>query len=216
MDRSIQKLLSIASDAIAPIASDSLTWNQWGPLGNELVEVLRQKNGFYAYESALLVRPLANAQPPLGVLAWNAPTLWKQEYTESLADALFFAEDVFSGQFCIHQNRINSFDPETGLFGAMADSLSEWAHEVTANYPIRTGYLLAHEWQTANRPLLAGTRLLPKLPFACGGKYEIDNLHPVSDVKGMQFRASIANHIRDLPDGSRITIKSLNDVSLGK
>jgi hypothetical protein len=50
-------------------------------------------------------------------------------------------------------------------------------------------------------------RLLPKTPFVCGGKYQLDNLYSVEEVKGMQFRASIANQIRDLPDGSDVVLK---------
>ena len=48
--------------------------------------------------------------------------------------------------------------------------------------------------------------LLPKIPFVFGGKYEIENLYPVDDLKGMLFRASIAKQIRGLPDGCQIVL----------
>jgi hypothetical protein len=49
-------------------------------------------------------------------------------------------------------------------------------------------------------------RLVPKIPFVCGGRYEVNNLYPLNEVKGRQFRASIARQIRDLPDGSQVIL----------
>jgi hypothetical protein len=164
--------------------------------------------GFYAYESALLVRPLHHKNSPLGLLEWNAPTLWKAEYVETLSNALFFAEDVFGGQYCIREGTICNFDPETGLFDTVGSSLGEWANSLMADYEFRTGYPLAHEWQTKNGTLSPGMRLLPKMPFVCGGKYQVENLYSHSDVKGMLYRATIANQIRDLPDGAEIVLKA--------
>lgn len=208
MNHSISKFLSIASESIAsPIgAPDFLT--RWGTLGHELAEMLKSKNGFYAYESALLVRPLNNACPPLGLQEWNAYDLWKMNYTENFSEVLFFAEDVFGGQYCINQNKICTFDPETAAFEAMSSSLGEWASDVMADYQFRTGFPLAHAWQIKNSPLLPGNRLLPKIPFVCGGKYDVENLYSITDVKGMLFRASLANQVRGLPDGAKIIFKT--------
>jgi len=97
----------------------------------------------------------------------------------------------------------------------MSSSLGAWANEVMADYHFRTGYPLAHEWQMANAPLVRGMRLLPKVPFVCGGKYEAENLYSLTDVKGMSFRASIANQIRDLPDGAEIVLKNTDNPVLG-
>lgn len=207
MHHAITKLLSIASEPIDDPVGATNALDNWGTLGKELTEVLKLKNGFYAYESALLVRPLHNAHAPLGLLEWNAPKPWKADYVENLSDAFFFAEDVFGGQYCIREAKICTFDPETGLFEEMSPSLGAWANDVMADYQFRTGYPLAHEWQIGNSPLLPGMRLLPKIPFVCGGKYEVDNLYSFADVKGMSLRASIANQIRDLPDSAEIIIK---------
>jgi hypothetical protein len=208
VEQSVTKLLSIASEPIAGPFSATDALSGWGRLGQELAEALTLKNGFYAYESALLVRPLSNIQAPLGLLEWNAPKLWKADYDEDIGDALFFAEDVFGGQYCIRYTKIFAFDPETGLFDEMSSSLGSWASEVMADYQFRTGYPLAHTWQMQNEPLRPGMRLVPKSPFVCGGKHEVENLYSVADLKGMSFRASIANQIRDLPDGAEITLKA--------
>jgi hypothetical protein len=98
-------------------------------------------------------------------------------------------------------------DPETGQFDAVSASLGGWASDLLADYDFRTCYPLAHAWQVTNTPLPPGVRLLPKMPFVCGGKYEVDNLYALNDVKGMQFRASMANQIRNLPDGAQIVLE---------
>lgn len=208
MHNGIAKMLSLASEPIGDPLNEMGALSNWGILGKELAEMLRSKNGFYAYESALLVRPLRNAQAPFGLLEWNAPKLWKAEYVENLDAAFFFAEDVFGGQYCVREDMICTFDPETGIFEEISSSLGAWAEEVMADYHFRSGYPLAHEWQMANGALPLGVRLLPKIPFVCGGKFELENLYPITDIKGMLFRASIANQIRDLPDGAEIVLKT--------
>lgn len=207
----ITELLSIASEPIGSFVSADKAaqyLGRWGALlGKELADVLNRRNGFYAYESALLVRPLQNQGSPLGLLEWNDTGLWKAQYADGLSEVLFFAEDVFGGQFCLRGDRVCSFDPETGLFDEMSESLGAWANDLITDYEFRTGYPLAHAWQVRYGPLRPGVRLLPKTPFICGGEYEVENLCSLDDVKGMQFRASIANQIRDLPDGSQIVLE---------
>lgn len=49
---------------------------------------------------------------------------------------MFFAEDVFGGQFCIKDNQVYRFDPETGGLDVIADRnaiavrLRKWAPEL--------------------------------------------------------------------------------------
>ena len=107
----IAKLLSLASEPIAGPQKEPDALDAWGRIGDDLAEMLKQRNGFFAYESALLVRPLRNDGNPCGLLEWNEPGRWRFEYSDSLADALFFAEDVFGGQYCIHRDAVCTFDP---------------------------------------------------------------------------------------------------------
>jgi hypothetical protein len=134
------------------------------------------------------------------------------DYAEDLSESLFFAEDVFGGQYCIRQGKVFTFDPETGVFEALSSTLGEWADEILSDYQFRTGYSLAHAWQSNNLKLRPGMRLLPKVPFVIGGKFEVENLYSIADAKGMAFRASIANQIRNLPDGAKIVFKADNPV----
>jgi hypothetical protein len=198
---------SLSADVEIPILV-----REAGPLTGDLVDFLRLANGLYAFESALLVRPLMKMAAPLGIVEWNSPVLWRQEYEADLTNILFFAEDVFGGQFCIAGDKIQVFDPETGQLRELASSLEEWARLVLVEqFNYLTGYTLAHSWQTENRPLEPGYRLLPKVPFICEGKFANENLYMLEEVEGMRFRATIANQIRDIPDGSKVIFKLTPD-----
>src|SRR5215208_5343057 len=89
----------------------------------ELGELLAQRNGFYAFESALLVRPLANRALPFGILQWNVSSLWKEAYEDAALDGLLcFAEDAFGGQFALDEKGVVAIDPETGEREEIADT----------------------------------------------------------------------------------------------
>jgi hypothetical protein len=213
MHPAVTKLLSISSCPLGDASEAGDFLDTWGRLGQELAEMYGARNGFYTFESALLVRPLQRDSAPLGLQEWNAPGLWKGDYTEPFADVLFFAEDLFGGQYCIRGDQVSDFEPETGCFKTSWPSLGAWAEEILSNFNFQTGYPLAHDWQIERGPLAPGVRLLPKIPFFCGGKYELTNLYAIEDVKGMLYRASVANQIRNVPDGSRIRFRVVDDGS---
>lgn len=167
MHQALSKLLSIAGGPLGNrVADDDCVryLGRWGALGEELAELLTRKNGFYAYEFALLLRPLQPDSRPLGLAEWNTDDLWREQYTEGMSDVLFFAEDVFGGQFCLRGGKVCTFDPETGLFDLMSDSVYAWASDILIDFEFRTGQPLAHAWQVNNGPLPSGVRLLPKTP----------------------------------------------------
>lgn len=175
-----------------------------GALADQLLEMLCQRNGFYSLESALHVFPTHSSQCEIGICDWNENSLWRNRYKNLANDCVFFAEDVFGGQFCIKDSRVYTFDPETGFLEYLADGIDSWAQVLINDYEVLTGYPLAHQWQIKNGQIPAGKRLLPKLPFILGGEFEIDNLYLADAVKGMISRANIANQIKDLPDGAKI------------
>ncbi|WP_020396257.1 hypothetical protein [Thiolinea disciformis] len=119
-------------------------------------------------------------------------------------ECLFFAEDVFGGQFCLRDSQIYTFDPETGAFEWLAHDLEGWAKAILSDYEMLTGYVFAHHWQEQHGSLLAGKRLLPKIPFVLGGEFILDNLYLGDAVTGMRFRASLAHQMKDLPNGTQI------------
>jgi hypothetical protein len=120
---------------------------------------------------------------------------------------LFFAEDIFGGQFGVKGDVIYSLDTETGELSQLAGSVEEWARKILDDHEFITGYPIAHQWQAQNGTLAAGDRLVPKQPFVLGGEYSVTNIVALEAVKGMRFRGDLAVQIRDLPDGASITFK---------
>ncbi len=205
----LDKLLSNASPSLSghePEMSGKLR-NLAGFLADDLLKMLCQRNGFYALERALHVFPTHSSQQEIGLADWNENTLWCGSYSELADGCLFFAEDVFGGQFCIKNNQVHTFDPETGALDYLADDIEGWASAIINDYEVLTGYPLAHQWQQQNGQIPARKRLLPKMPFVVGGEFKLDNLYLADAVEGMQFRADIANQIKDLPDGAQIKFK---------
>jgi len=209
---SLHKLIKAAGCPIGPeanatqVLADGL-W-VWGDRGVELAKVLSRRNGFYAYESALLVRGIDTVPPPRDIATWNAPDTWLAQYDSfELGPMLCFAEDVFGNQFAIASGRVMLFDPETGNSEEVSETLKDWARIVVDDCAYYTGYPVAHEWQVKNGALRPGTRLMPKIPFVCGGEFAVSNLALIEEREGMAFRASLARQIKDLPDGATINFK---------
>ncbi|WP_233237909.1 hypothetical protein [Bordetella sp. LUAb4] len=146
----------------------------------------------------------------IGLAEWNEDTLWRSAYKGLADDCLFFAEDVFGGQFCIKDNRVFIFDPEAGALESLVDDIEGWAKTLLSDYEMLSGYPLAHQWQKNNGQIPAGKRLLPKVPFTLGGAFDLGNLYLADAVEGMRFRADIAVQIKDLPDGSQIKLNIVN------
>src|SRR5258708_2436810 len=134
MTPALSKLLRISSEATAALKPDTAQMagflQQWRTVGKKLQRLLPGRNGFWSYESSLLVRPFASTVPPLGVLEWNEKQLWKGCYTCDLDHTLFFSEDAFGCQYCLADDKVKLFDPETGQLENVADSLDGWAQVV--------------------------------------------------------------------------------------
>ena len=204
LKKGMEKLVEIASEALAPMPAAA----EAGPIMAQLAKkIWSKKNGFYAFESALLVRPFSSQEVPLGVVEWNDPSGWKRKFDADLLAEIFFAEDVFGEQFSLRNNGVFKFNPETGEIELFAGNLDAWAEKVLENYDLHTGHPLAHEWQKKNGALQKGRRLAPKQPFVLGGEYAISNLTSMSDVELIEFRSQIANQIANLPEGAQIRIE---------
>jgi hypothetical protein len=204
-----EKLISIGSEPLVdkpPNLNQNLL-NLAGSVAEGLYKFLSKKNGFIAFESALHVFP-SNVDTNLMTLEmWNSDDLWRKDYGNLTENCLFFAEDIFGVQFCIFESKIYSFDPETGTKELLATDIEQWSKAILEDFNMLTGFPLAHEWQLKHGNLTLSTinkRLLPKIPFFCGGKFEVDNLYLADSVKGMKLRAEIALQTRNTPDGTKI------------
>lgn len=195
----IGRLLSIS---VGPQAAGPLDGLPTSQLGHQLHELLSMRNGFIAFESALLVRGAG-----LGVgdaQAWNSPDGWRAEYGDLAEGLWFFAEDTFGGQFALDGDAVIYFEPETGERERLASSIEDWARHILSDWEVSTGQPLAHGWQSRFGPLPPGTRLCPVMPFVLGGEFSIDNLALVDDVQAMRTRGDLALQLRSLPEGAQV------------
>lgn len=210
---SIGKLIDISSGAVGfPVGINDAALGDLGNMPEELVEILLQKNGFYAFESALHVFPLATSCSGINDFSlqqWNASGLWRNYYGNLISGLVFFAEDVFGGQFGFKGREIVYFDPESGELSVVGDSVEAWVEILLSDYKNITGYPLAHAWQSINGSIPIGKRLLPKIPFILGGEYSVGNLFAVDSIKGMQYRGELWTQICNLPDGAKVQLKVL-------
>ncbi|WP_374406419.1 hypothetical protein [Pelagerythrobacter sp.] len=93
----IQSLVDLASD---PIGSGFEEASFPQGLNSQAIKLLSKKDGFYAFESALLVRPLRDAPSVLSLVTWNSFDLWKSHYSDTQTDIqsyTFFGENIFRG-----------------------------------------------------------------------------------------------------------------------
>lgn len=205
----LTKLISISSPPILPTApsleriAQSFGTNLSNTFGKLLI-----KNGFYSFEGALHVLSDAGTQDEEGLLEWNIDATWRKNYCGMASNGTFFAEDVFGNQFCVDdKERVTLFDAETAKHEPIASSIEEWASVILSDYNLWTGYRLAHEWQTKNRAIPRGARLLPKRPFVLGGDYDAANLYACKAADGMRLRGDMAVQLKDVPDGQRVALK---------
>ena len=197
----VDELLRAASD---PLCDTAVTP---GGIPPGVCELLAARNGFYAFTSALHVRPSGDVRGD--VAEWNRADGWRRTYGE-LADGLFFfAEDVFGNQFASDRDgRVVAFDAETAGLEPLASSVEDWVKVLLDDWRYLTGYPLAHDWQDANRPLKPGERLVPRTPFVIGGEFSIENLTAGVDHQAMEFRGEIATQIAHLPEGAEIVLRT--------
>jgi hypothetical protein len=196
---SVDRLLAVASDALEQGEVRGLPG---GRAGAGLAELLAARNGFVAFESALLVR--GGGDGSLGLRAWNDDAAWRYAYA-GMADGLyFFAEDVFGYQFAIAGDEVVRFDPEVGESSAFAPTIEAWAGLLLDDVENLTGWPLARDWQSARGPLRLGRRLIPTIPFVLGGAFTVENVHQLDDYHGMRLRGDIAVQLKDVPDGAQV------------
>jgi len=197
MKKSIRKLLDIAGPPFVAAADTGLAATQ-------LQLLLQEKNGFFCFESALRVFPSQTCEFSYGLDDWNLSELWRGSYGDLASGLLFFAEDIFGTQFCLKNEKVYSFDPETADLSLIGNELDEWAAAILEDYDLLTGYSFAHEWQSKNGPLPPRDRLMPKLPFVCGGEFALANLTVLDAARSMRCRGNLATQIHSLPDGAQV------------
>jgi hypothetical protein len=207
MERSLVTLLSEATESLLPPACHS------GAMAGQLRNLLGHRNGFYAYDGALLVRATCQHQArghgieEPTIEEWNRPDGWRALYPQMPAGLEFFAEDVFGDQFAIANDSVVGFDPETGELTDTWTSFHDWLSTVVADPDIHVGRGLLTRWRHSRGQLERNQRLVPRVPFVLGGEYEVDNLVAMTALRGMQVRADLARQLAGVPDGSAIQLR---------
>lgn len=176
---------------------------RYGAPAAELAALLAQRNGFFAFERALHVFPLGPADG-YDLTRWNSADLWRATYGRVTNDFLFFAEDLFGEQFCLYDERVWRFNPETGEFDQLGPSLEAWAQCILDDFVTETGYPMGRAWQTRHGALAVNERLMPIVPFVLGGQFRLENLRAIDAAESMRARAALAQHIHGLPEGSEV------------
>lgn len=202
-----EKLLSISTEPLSTKPERIPEFFQAYTLGSELFNMLQQKNGFYAFESALHVFPIrCDSTEEMDLETWNSDTLWRNGYQDLAQGLLFFAEDILQDQFCLSRQGVARFKAETGEVVTMSDSLEKWAEVILGNHSFETGWPFVHDWQAQHGPLPRGKRLMPSTPFFLGGEYSLANLWAGDPLEGMRFKADIAMQTRDVPSGGKVKL----------
>lgn len=171
----------------------------------ELEEVLSHKNGFWAFESALNVLPSEAPDFMSSIPKWNDPENWKKYFGDH-ESVLFFAEDLFGGQFGIGTDSIYRLHPETAELVEHSANLESWAKTILKDLDFETGWSIGRAWQETHGPLKNEFRLIPRVPFTLGGEYCAENLVTIRCDRAMREYARLATQIRDIPDGQSIIV----------
>jgi hypothetical protein len=177
-----------------------------GVLAPELLALLDQRNGFFAFGPALHVFPSAASELSRGVVEWNKRDLWKHEYRGFVDPGLCFAEDIFGNQFSIRDGGIQHFAVETGALTAIAPTIEAWAKLILDDDREWTGWPFAERWAEQAGPIPLHHRLHPATPFVFGGSYDVDNLRPIEAAEMMAKWGSFARQIHEVPNGAKIEI----------
>lgn len=209
MTPSLKKLLSISKPTSKTRHDKQVLTKfiQGSNVATELSEVLSISNGFYAFESALHIFGTSPDRADWSLEEWNSPELWRSAYGNLDPSGVFFGEDLFGGQFLSSHAGIFYFDPETAEAEHLASSLEEWAMILLDEYDFYTGHSLAHEWQIKFGKIENRKRVVPKIPFALGGEFELSNLRSSDAVEAMKFRGDLANQLQKLPDGQSVRLQ---------
>jgi hypothetical protein len=178
--------------------------NRFGEVGASIASVLKHKNGFFCFDSALRFFPSVTMESSWGITDWNKHDLWKADYNGLADDVFCFAEDLFGQQFVILEGKIGTFEPETGNVEIVASSLEQFASRILDDCNYMTGFGLGQEWQLSHGALHARHRLMAKRPFVLGGEYSAANLVSLESLRIMKNLGNLARQIHDLPNGAQI------------
>ncbi len=167
-----------------------------------------KQGGIHAYSRALRVFGLTKDENAKNIMWWNEESTWKHGYREFFKNAWTFAEDVFGNQFMFDSKGVAWLDIETGELKFLCSTFSQWIKLINDDSDFYTGEPIARIWEEAypEEPLTGMYHLCPVQLFVCKGDYTLENLWRSAAQGHMAMNASIAQQIKDLPDGTKIEL----------
>src|SRR5580692_6635587 len=115
MGSNLEALIAKSSSGLGPQLAEGEVRRVLGEAYALLDDLLTARNGFYAFHRALHVFPLFGNAGEIGLVDWNAPTLWRNDYPDMAPSGFFFAEDLLGAQFWTNGDAVCLMDEESGV-----------------------------------------------------------------------------------------------------
>jgi hypothetical protein len=208
MTSSFQALLDVSGGALGPDFAGALPDLGGATRTRELEALLGARNGFCAFDDALVVLPVSAPTRRLDLVRLNNGD-WTAGYWHRCDGLLFFAADALGDLFALQGDKVVRFASETGLAEPMADTLAGWTAKLLADPAGEAGWPFAKTWQGAHGPIEEGWRLTGKRPFVLDGAFDLENLEQRSLPEILAYRGTLATRIHEAPPGAVLKMPTL-------
>ena len=173
-----------------------------------LMQLLRRRNGGYFYGGALHVFGACRTPAFHGLVPWNAPEAWRGPYGDGVDGLTFFAEDAFGDQFARDETgKVFVLRAEQGVVEELADDFDQWLLMAVEAPDELLGRGTFVRWVQAHGHLPHGSQLQAFPPFIFAEDADDVQLEAVDALDNMQFHATLAETIANLPEGKRLRVE---------
>lgn len=184
-------------------------------LPRNLLELLRQINGFIQYGGGLHVRGIcSNLEWHSLALVMQGPNALYLSYPELLPTDIPFAQDCMADQFILRDGVVFSLESETGQLECLELSLSKFL-EKAQEEPI--DFLSMHpllQYQSENQSYLEPGQVLHAYPPYCTAEAEHGvHLAPVPVADAIAYLTHLSSCLRNLKEGEVFNIKIISSPS---
>jgi hypothetical protein len=172
-----------------------------------LAAIILEENGVVAFGGGFHIRGACH-NPPWHSLreAWRGSSAFHCNYPNLRPTDIPFAEDALGDQFVLREEVVHRLATETGDLQSLATDVVTFIAQIEAD-PITTlslEPLVAFE-RTGGR--LEPGQLLSVYPPYCVGAEGARSFRAIASSDRLDFLASLARQIRDLPDGTAIRLE---------
>jgi hypothetical protein len=170
--------------------------------------LLASRNGFIAFDGGLHIRG-ACLEPPWHSLrsAWEGPDALHQLFSEIGPDDVPFGQDALGDQFILRVGVVHRLSAESDELTSLNLDLDAFLAAAAAD-PI--GFLalqpLLH-FQAQGGRLTPGQLLSVYPPFVFKESGGDASLRAIPALERLRFLAQLARHVREAPDGTKISFK---------